>query len=138
MRPPVVVPMLGRGFAFPVRRDGDGRAHLAMSEGDACVREAIEIILSTYKGERVMRPEFGCDLDRLLFAPNDESSRAAAEFEVRDALGNWEPRIDILGIAAKAGGERGEVMLIEIRYRVISTDNRYNLVFPFYLDRALT
>lgn len=137
-RPPLVVPMFGRGLAFAVRREGPGRAPLAMSEGDACVREAIEIILSTRKGERVMRPGFGCDLDRLLFAPNNESTRAAAEFEVRDALENWEPRIDILGVSAQAAGERGEVLLIDIRYRVISTDNRYNLVFPFHLDRALT
>jgi phage baseplate assembly protein W len=109
-----------------------------MNEGDACVRDAIVIILSTRKGERVMRPEFGCDLDRLLFAPNNGSARATAEFEVKVALQDWEPRIDVLGVSARAGGERGEVMLVDISYRVISTDNRYNLVFPFYLDRALT
>jgi phage baseplate assembly protein W len=130
--------MLGRGWAFPVQRDHSAGRTLAMNEGDSCVRDAIVIILSTRKGERVMRPEFGCDLDRLMFAPNDGSARATAEFEVKEALQDWEPRIDVLGVSARAGGERGEVMLVDISYRVISTDNRYNLVFPFYLDRALT
>jgi phage baseplate assembly protein W len=60
-----------------------------------------------------------------------------AAFEVKDALKKWEPRIEVLNIDATAGGDKGEVILIDIRYRVRSTDNRFSLVYPFYLDRAV-
>jgi phage baseplate assembly protein W len=102
------------------------------------VRQSIEIILSTSKGERVMRPDFGCDLNKLLFAPNNGATQALAEFEVTEALRAWEPRIEVLDVSVRAGGDNGEVLLIDIDYRVRSTDNRFNLVYPFYLDRPLT
>ncbi|MDM0047918.1 GPW/gp25 family protein [Variovorax sp. J22R115] len=132
--------VLGCGWAFPVERKStsdDGPSPLAMSADDASVHDAIEIILSTRKGERVMRPEFGCDLGGLLFSPNDAATRATAAFETREALRIWEPRIELLDVRVSAGGDRGEMLLIEVDYRVRSTDNRYNLVYPFYLDRAL-
>jgi phage baseplate assembly protein W len=132
--------VLGCGWAFPVVRDrarGDDSSPLAMSADDASVHNAIEIILSTRKGERVMRPTFGCDLSGLLFSPNDSATRATAAFETSEALRIWEPRIELLDVRVSAGGDRGEMLLIEVDYRVLSTDNRYNLVYPFYLDRAL-
>lgn len=140
MRSVSKIPVLGCGWAFPVMRDrtrGDGSSPLAMSADDASVHNAIEIILSTRKGERVMRPTFGCDLGGLLFSPNDSATRATAAFEASEALRVWEPRIELLDVRVSAGGERGEMLLIEVDYRVLSTDNRYNLVYPFYLDRAL-
>jgi phage baseplate assembly protein W len=132
--------VLGGGWAFPVARERPGEdapSPLAMSVDDASVRDAIEIILSTRKGERMMRPDFGCDLSGLLFSPNDGAARATAAFETREALRIWEPRIDVIDVRVSAGGDRGEMLLIEVDYRVRSTDNRYNLVYPFYLDRAL-
>jgi phage baseplate assembly protein W len=139
-----LTPMLGAGWYFPVSREGspdgapDGSAKLAMAADEISVRQSIEIILSTSKGERVMRPDFGCDLDKLLFAPNNGATRALAEFEVTEALRTWEPRIEVLDVSVRAGGDNGEQLLIDIDYRVRSTDNRFNLVYPFYLDRALT
>lgn len=135
------VPMLGAGWHFPVRferagGDADGAA-LALAADELSVRQAIEIILSTRKGERVMRPAFGCDLDKLLFSPNNGATCALAAFEVREALRQWEPRIELLDVEVAAGGESGEQLLIMIAYRVRSTDNRFNLVYPFYLDRAV-
>ena len=109
-----------------------------MASDDLSVRQSIEIILSTSKGERAMRPEFGCDLNRLLFAPNTGTTQALAAFEVGEALKNWEPRIEVLDVSAHPGGDNGEQLLINIEYRVRSTDNRFNLVYPFYLNRALT
>lgn len=108
-----------------------------MAADEESVRQAIWIILSTARGERVMRPDFGCNLHEFAFAVNDRSTQAAAAFEVREALHAWEPRIDVLEVEAYAGGDRGEVLLIHIDYRVRSTDNRFNLVYPFYLDRPL-
>jgi hypothetical protein len=101
------------------------------------VRQSIEIIISTSKGERVMRPDFGCNLDKLLFTPNTGETQALAAHEVSEALKSWEPRIEVLDVNAQAGGDVGELLLIDIDYRVRSTDNRYNLVYPFYLDRGL-
>ena len=133
------VPMLGLGWGFPLRLESgpEGEKFLATAADEESVRQSIEIVLSTAKGERVMRPDFGCRLRDLVFAPNDGATRASAEFEVREALQMWEPRIEVLEVTAQAAGERDEILLIDIAFRVRSTDNRFNLVYPFYLDRAI-
>jgi uncharacterized protein len=133
------IPVLGAGWSFPVELASDASAarRLAMVADEESVRQAIVIILSTAKGERLMRPDFGCDLHELVFAVNDRATQAAAAFEIREALERWEPRIELLEVEATAAGDRGEVLLISIDYRVRSTDNRFNLVYPFYLDRPL-
>jgi phage baseplate assembly protein W len=133
--------MLGAGWHFPIVHEvaADDRTarlpKLAMASDELSVRQSIEIILSTEKGERMMRPDFGCDLNKLLFAPNNGATRALAEFEVSEALKAWEPRIEVFAVSASADGEQ---LLIDITYRVRSTDNRFNLVYPFYLNRPLT
>jgi len=133
-----LIPVLRAGWHFPIARaDPAGAAPLAMAADEPSVRQSIEIILSTRKGERVMRPDFGCELDKLLFEPNNRATQALAEFEVSEALKMWEPRIEVLDVHARAGGDNGEQLLIEIGYRERSTDNRFNLVYPFYLDRPL-
>src|SRR6516162_1881307 len=136
-----LIPVLGAGWYFPIHYqhslDPSGPAPLAMAADEPSVRQSIEIILSTRKGERAMRPDFGCDLDKLLFEPNNRATQALAEFEVSEALKMWEPRIEVLDVHARAGGDNGGQLLIEIGYRERSTDNRFNLVYPFYLDRPL-
>lgn len=140
-RPFLLRPMLGAGWAFPVRREAppgdDAPAPLAMAAEEASVQQSIGLILATAKGERVMRPDFGCDLHKLVFAPNNGATRALAAFEVRESLLAWEPRIEVIDVNVHAGGEVGEQMLIDIEFRVRSTDNRFNLVYPFYLDRPV-
>ena len=131
------VPVLGAGWRFPVGRVAGDSGPLAMSADEESVRESIYIILSTAKGERLMRPTFGCNLHELVFAVNNRATQATAAFEVREALEAWEPRIELLEVEATAGGDLGEQLLISIDYRVRSTDNRFNLVYPFYLDRPL-
>ena len=131
------VPVLGAGWRFPVGLEPAPPSRLAMSADEESVRESIYIILSTAKGERLMRPTFGCNLHELVFAVNNRATQATAAFEVREALEAWEPRIELLEVEASAGGDRGEQLLISIDYRVRSTDNRFNLVYPFYLDRPL-
>ncbi|WON73517.1 GPW/gp25 family protein [Nitrosospira sp. Is2] len=135
------IPVLGVGWGFPVKRADDSAqasAHFVIAEYEESVRQSIVIILSTAKGERVMRPDFGSGLSELVFAVNNAGTRAMAEFEVREALEKWEPRIDVLGVESSTGGDRGEQLMIFIDYRVRTTDNRYNMVYPFYLDRPLT
>lgn len=125
---------LGVGWAFPVARGEDGRYSTAAYEES--IRQSIRIILSTAKGERVMRPDFGCGLQELVFAVNNATTQGQAESEVEEALIRWEPRIKLERVRAEAGGEHGEALMISIDYRVRSTDSRFNLVFPFYLDRG--
>ena len=126
---------LGVGWQFPVAKD-TAENRLAVAKYEDSIKQAIRIILFTAKGERVMRPTFGCDLHQLLFAPNDAGTRGMAEHYVREALQLWEPRIEVLRVKAEAAGAQEEVLRISIDYRVRATDNRFNLVYPFYLERG--
>lgn len=131
--------VLGVGWRFPVALadGGEGAPRIAQARYEACVRQSIFIILSTAKGERAMRPDFGCGLHDLVFAVNGSATQGMAAFHVREALTAWEPRIDVLRVEASGAGEHGEQLVIEIDYRVRLTDSRFNLVYPFYLDRPL-
>src|SRR5262245_8824024 len=110
---------LGVGWAFPVGLDARGRFALARQERD--IEEAIYMILLTPKGQRVMRPEFGCRIHDLIFAPNDATTAGLAAYYVEDALGMWEPRITVEEVMAEADPTNSGRLLIEIRYIVKST-----------------
>ena len=121
---------LGSGWAFPVGVDARGRIALARRERD--VEEAIRMILLTPKGQRVMRPEFGCQIHDLIFAPNDATTAGLAAYYVEEALGMWEPRIRVLDVDATTDPGDASRMLIEIRYEIKATHDQRALVFPFY------
>ncbi|MFZ0771189.1 MAG: GPW/gp25 family protein [Candidatus Sulfotelmatobacter sp.] len=121
---------LGKGWGFPVHQDEGHR--ISISRGEESIRESIWIILATAPGERVMRPDFGCGLHHLVFAVNEAATLGQVKKQVRDALVRWEPRIEVLDVDTEVKG-RGEVLLINIHYRVRSTNNFFNLVYPFYL-----
>ena len=127
---------LGVGWQFPVERDESGQ-HFALAKYEESIKQSIRIILSTVKGERVMRPEFGCGIHDLVFAPNDAATRGLAEYHVSEALLLWEPRIEVIEIKARPSGAQGEELHVSIEYRVRTTDNRFNLVYPFYLERGV-
>lgn len=126
---------LGRGWQFPVAID-PSKQGFAEAEYEDSVHQSIWIILSTAKGERVMRPDFGCGLHDLVFAVNNASTIGQAKFEVEEALLRWEPRIEVLNVEAQASGAQGEKLDIYISYKIRTTDNRFNLVYPFYLQRG--
>jgi uncharacterized protein len=122
---------LGAGWAFPVAVDrASGRVAMARRERD--IEEAITMILLTPKGQRVMRPEFGCQIHDLVFAPNDATTAGLAAYYVEEALLMWEPRIRLVEVTAGADPKRGERLLIQIDYEVKATYDRRTLVFPFY------
>ena len=121
---------LGTGWAFPLSIDQRGRVALARHEKD--VEQAIRMILLTPKGQRVMRPDFGCNIHELIFAPNDATTAGLAAHYVKDALGMWEPRIDVLAVNANADPADNSRLLIEIQYEIKATHDRRSLVFPFY------
>ena len=127
---------LGRGWRFPVARDGQARRFSA-AEYEESVDEAIQIILSTALGERVMRPSFGCGIHDLVFAPNSAATRGMAEHHVREALMRWEPRIDVLDVRIDSPPEQKNLLLIRIDYRVRSNNAFFNLVYPFFLQEGV-
>jgi phage baseplate assembly protein W len=122
---------LGVGWRFPVGLEG-GR--IAMAEYEEAVRQAIWILLATARGERRMRPDFGCGIHDLVFAVNSAEAAGRVASEVRQALVQWEPRIDVIRVEAGADDSQPGRLLIEIEYRVRATNNRWNLVYPFYLE----
>ena len=121
---------LGSGWAFPVQTDDSGGIALSSRERD--IAEAIRIILLTPKGERVMRPEFGCQIHTLIFAPNDATTAGLACYYVSEALAMWEPRIRVLDIVPRTESSTPERLDIEIEYEIKATHDRRSLVFPFY------
>ena len=133
-------PFLGVGWPFPLV-DSNGRPRLnadgslKLSAYEESVRESIWIVLGTAKGERVMRPEFGCGIYDLVFEVNSASTAGLVAQAVRDALLYFEPRIDVLDVQVEAEGSKG-VLLISIDYQVRATNNVFNLVYPFYLERS--
>jgi phage baseplate assembly protein W len=126
---------LGRGWKFPVAATLD-RGKIATSEYEQDIREAIWIILSTSKGERVMRPDFGCGAHDLVFASMNKATLGLIETSVREALTTWERRIDLLKIEISTEDAANGKLLIGIDYRVRETNNDFNLVYPFYLTEG--
>jgi phage baseplate assembly protein W len=122
---------LGRGWGFPVAVD-DGR--IVEVSRDARIRQAIEIILRTAPGERVTRPDFGCGIHDLVFETLSNDMLGRVVSAVSTALATWEPRIDVLDVRTQQTTDQPNRILIEIDYRVRSTNSRLNLVFPFYVQ----
>lgn len=124
---------LGIGWKFPVKVNNiNGK--ILMSEYEEDIRESIWIILATSKGERVMQPEFGCGIHDFVFATLSMTTVGLVESNVREALIKWEPRIDLDEVKViPAQGTLGKIE-ININYRIRTTNNEFNLVYPFYLQ----
>lgn len=123
---------LGTGWTFPIKVNR--RGGLSYSQHEKDIEESIYIILGTSKGERIMRPDFGCGIHDFVFSPADEFTMQSIKNRVEEALRDWEPRIDLLGVdVSPAESNR---LIINIEYRVRSTNTFYNLVYPFYLEEG--
>lgn len=133
-----VYDFLGTGWKFPVEADRIS-GKIMEASGEDKIRESIGIILSTRPGERVMRPEFGCRIYEYLFEIPDFRVRSEMEAAVKEALILWEPRIRDIEVRVKTPGrkEADHCVQVEINYVVRSTNNPYNLVYPFYLEEGL-
>lgn len=126
---------LGRGWKFQVSvEDGE----IASSEGEDSIKESIKIILGTAKGERVMRPDFGCDINEIVFAPINTSTGTLIDFHIREALLIWEPRIDLLNVHVSPDENEKNKLVINIEYIVKASNTKSNLVYPFYLESGVS
>lgn len=110
------------------------RGSIAMVEDHDSVRQAILLLLSTIPGERVMRPDYGCQLHWLVFSPNDETTAGLAIHYVRQALDLWEPRIEVLRLDAERNTENPEQLTISLEYRVRATQYTGATTFSFSLS----
>jgi len=124
---------LGVGWAHPVCPGGE---RIATATHEGSIRDAMWIVLGTAPGERVMRPDFGCGIHDLVFATTTSTTIGEVVREVRDALVRWEPRIEVLEVDAAPDPAEPARLLIQIDYRVRTTNNQFNLVYPFYLERS--
>lgn len=126
---------LGRGVGFPVSLDATG--NLQVAEYEESVRQSILIILGTAPGERVMRPDFGCGIYDLVFETKTTTTAGKISQAVQDALLRFEPRIDVLDVQVTPKWDNeGDKLLVNIMYQVRATNNVFNLVYPFYLERS--
>jgi hypothetical protein len=142
----------GVGWAFPVRvesgqpqigdlppavepppRDAPPQP-IELAREERSIRESVMLIVGTARGERVMHPDFGCGLHELVFEPNDTMTAARASSDIRESLIDWEPRIEVLNVQAAADPGDDAKLVISLEYRVRSTNNVFNLVYPFYLS----
>lgn len=122
---------IGRGWAFPLRTDSTGGIALVSRERE--IEEAIRLILGTSPGERPMRPEFGCRINEYVFASADGGTASNIAAEVKASLRRWEPRIDVEDVIVSFDARDASVLYIDIRYAIRRTNDRRNLVFPFYV-----
>ena len=126
-------PLIGKGWTFPVGVDGRGGIALAADTTD--IDQAIVAILSTGIGQRVMRPDFGCKIHDLAFAPINAQTLGLVQRYVEEAIGWWEPRVDVVEVEVTTDPSMRAVgkLIINIRYRVKATQDERSLVYPFYL-----
>ncbi len=126
-------PLVGKGWAFPPRADGRGGIALAADIPE--VEQAMTIILGTGPGQRVMRPDFGCKIHDLAFAPINANTLGQVQRYVEEAIGWWEPRVDVVDVTVETDASMRAVgkLIISIRYKLKHTEDERTLVYPFYL-----
>ena len=122
---------IGVGWRWPIELDTTGG--IGMVTGASDLEQAMYLILSTTPGERPMRPEFGCRLAEFVFAPGNATTAGLIAAEVRWSLQRWEPRVDVDEVVVTTDPDDASTLWIDIRYTVKATNDRRNLVFPFYV-----
>ncbi len=126
---------LGTGWGFPPTFSRFSNAVQMVSDLDD-IMESIQLILETYPGERVMQPQFGCYLKRLVFEKNDASLVLRINETIADALLHFEPRIKFIDVELLGTDELAGVITLQINFTVVITNTRHNIVYPFYFSEG--
>lgn len=126
---------LGRGWSFPPTFVAASQT-VTMTEGEDDIHASLEILVSTGLGERVMLPEYGCNLEDLVFEPIDTAMQTLLIDRVRTAILYYEPRIEVLDIQLQTDRILEGVLLLVVEYRVRATNSRFNFVYPFYKNEG--
>ena len=107
---------------------------IQMVDDAASIKQSILMILSMVPGERLMRPDYGCDLYKLVFSPNDETTAGLAIHYIKKAVARWEPRIDILSIDAAPAPNNQAILEIFMSYKIKNTQANDQIVYSFNLE----
>ena len=126
---------LGRGWSFPPSFL-PALQGVEMTEKVEDIDRSLQILLSTRTGERVMEPKYGCNMDEMVFEPLSTSIKTVMVDKIKTAILYFEPRIDVTSILMNTTNELQGEVLIEIEYMVRATNNRYNFVFPYYINEG--
>ena len=122
---------LGRGWSFPPTFSR-ARAGVEMLEEEADIASSLEILLTTAQGERTMLPDYGCNLEELVFESLDTRMKTLMADKIETAILYHEARIELETVRLDASGQMEGRSVIEIVYQVKSTNSRFNFVFPYY------
>ncbi|HMQ52053.1 MAG TPA: GPW/gp25 family protein [Anaerolineae bacterium] len=122
---------LGQGWNFPLQLNA--RGGIALVSGEPDIEQSIQIILGTAPGERRMRPEFGCRINELVFAPNNAETEGLLIHYITEALERWEPRIEVQDILVSTAPDSEATLLAEIQYQIKDTHDPRSIVYPLYL-----
>lgn len=123
---------LGRGWSFPPTFNNDGIVGVEMVEKELDIKQSLEILLSTSKGERIMLPDYGCDLHSYLFESINDSKMHLLQEIIRSAIIKFEPRIELNDIIIDRSDYQEGIIRIKLDYTIETTNTRFNLVFPYY------
>jgi uncharacterized protein len=126
---------LGTGWAFPPSFNLGFKTAVTVSNAED-IAQSLEILLTTRLGERVMRPEYGCDLNPLLFENITVTLLTKMKKIINMAILEYEPRISLGDINFTSNNDKEGVLYIEIEYTIRTTNSRKNFVFPFYLEEG--
>jgi phage baseplate assembly protein W len=126
---------LGRGWSFPPEFQKETGA-VKMLEDESDIKSSLEILLATRPGERIMLPEYGCNLEELLFKPMNLTLKTYVIDLIKTAILYHEPRIDVNKIDIDPADELNGVLMINIDYTIRTTNSRKNMVFPFYKEEG--
>jgi phage baseplate assembly protein W len=126
---------LGKGWGFPPSFSQNGRDVLQVSEQED-IQQSLLILLSTAQGERIMREDFGCDLQSFMYEEISQSFLNSLTLLITDAVLYYEPRIALNSVDIDESEQYQGLININIDYTVRSTNSRFNLVYPFYLNEA--
>lgn len=126
---------LGSGWSFPpIFNKSDAKVELTHDRED--IERSLEILLGTLKGERVMRPSYGCNLDEMVFESFNQSLKTYLSDMINTAILYHEPRIEPLKVTLNEEFIYDGRLMIEIEYVIRATNSRYNMVYPFYLNEG--
>lgn len=126
---------LGRGWSFPPTFSKHTREVLLTSDEED-IKKSLEILLSTTIGERFLQPRYGCNLDDFVFEPMNATIETSMKLTVKNAIMEFEPRIRLLAVRIDSGFLNEGRVDIVVEYEIITTNSRFNLVFPFYMNEA--
>lgn len=126
---------LGQGWSFPPTFTKSERG-VEMVSADDDIQQSLEILLGTTLGERLMHPDYGCNLQDYLFKPMSTTLRTMVKDLVETAIIRHEPRIDVAAVNLNITQQLEGVLLLEIEYTIRTTNSRSNYVFPFYLEEG--